>query len=224
MTRSVALENGEFYHVYNRGVDKRNVFMCEDDIDRFSQSMKEFNVVTPIGSIFEQMLRKRKFGNETPKTSKEEQLVRLIAFCLNPNHYHFIIEQLVDGGISAFMKRLNGGYTNYFNLKYKRSGSLFQGVFQARHIGLNNYLLHLSAYVNLNYRVHRLPAKLLRTCSTSSWEEYLGIAANHRCAKEIVLGQFRDTEEYKNFAEDSLREIIKQKQLYRELGQVLFKE
>ncbi len=198
---------GELYHVFNRGVDKRIIFEDEQDMQRFFKSLIEFNVVDPIGSLYENSFRQ--LGGETPKLT--ERLVNFVAYCLNPNHFHFILEQLVDGGISEFMKRM-GGYTSYFNNKYERSGSLFQGVFKSVHVDSNEYLLHLSGYVNLNDRAHQLGGetpKLVR--SRSSWDEYIDDKINGICEKEIVLGQFRNRHEYKEFALSSLRSIMKRK-------------
>jgi len=77
-------------------------------------------------------------------------LVEIIVYCLNPNHYHIILRQVSEGGVSKFMLKLSSGYSSYFNKKNKRSGSLFQGRFKAVHIDSNEYLLYLSAYVNKN--------------------------------------------------------------------------
>jgi len=94
---------------------------------------------------------------------------------LNQNHYHFILEPLVDDGIQKFMHKLSTGYTNYFNEKYKRNGSLFQGKYKAVHINSDEYLLHLSVYVNLNYKVHRsLNKKWMENLPISSFDEYIG--------------------------------------------------
>ena len=78
------------------------------------------------------------------RTSGSEKLVNITCYCLNPNHYHFILEQLVEGGISEFMKRLGGGYSNHYNKKYKRSGALFQGKFKSVYIESNKQLTFLS--------------------------------------------------------------------------------
>jgi len=217
-TRKQAFANGEFFHVYNRGVDKRIIFTDEYDIRRFFQSMIEFNAVDPIGSLYENSFNK--LGSETPKFGKK--LVNIIAYCLNPNHFHIILEQLIDGGISEFMKRLGGGFTNYFNNKYKRSGALFQGVFKDVHIDSNEYLLHVSAYVNLNDRVHKLGGetpKLVR--SRSSWEEYTDPKIKGICEKEIILGQFKNMDEYKEFALSSLESIIKRKDELKDIDNFL---
>ena len=116
-----------------------------------------------------------------------------------------ILEQLVEGGISEFMKRLGGGYTGYFNQKHDRNGSLFQGVFKDVHIDSNEYLLHVSAYVNLNDRVHQLGGetpKLVK--SLSSWEEFTDNKVKGVCEKDIILEQFKNIDKYKKFALSSL--------------------
>ena len=220
--RKTPFVSGEYYHVYNRGVDKRMIFSSQDDVDRFFQSMDEFNVVEPIGSIYENSFLKEQLGNETPKL-EEKKLVNIIVYCLNPNHYHLILEQVTENGISKFMKRLNGGYTNYFNEKEKRSGSLFQGVFKAVHIDSNEYLLYVSAYVNLNDHIHQLgneTPKLVR--SRSSWAEYTDLLSKENfCAKDIILGQFKNREEYKIFAKDALKSIVARKADLREMEKYL---
>jgi len=237
--RKVPFVNGEFYHIYNRGVDKREIFSDRDDLERFFQSMSEFNTVEPIGSIYEnsfRKVRKEKMSSLGNPTSKSPKLVNIVCYCLNPNHYHFILEQLTDNGISYFMKRL-GGYAKYFNERYKRSGTLFQGRFKAIHVDSNEYLLHLSAYVNLNNHVHQLgrsTSKLVK----SSWGEYIGGASDGGsnnanavtgienriqgfCSKDMILGQFKNPLEYKNFAEESLEGIVEKRREYQGLDGLL---
>ena len=216
---------GEYYHIYNRGVDKRVIFSKEEDVDRFFQSMDEFNVIEPIGSIYENSFHQ--LGSRTPKS---EKLVNFIAYCLNPNHYHFLLEQVAEKGIEKFMQKLGTGHTNYFNNKYHRNGSLFQGRFKAVHIGTNEQLLHISAYVNLNDRVHQLgsPAsKLIK--SRSSWEEYMEESTLESgfqikeifCNKDIIIEQFKNKNEYKKFAEDSLESILERKENLKETDELL---
>jgi putative transposase len=133
-----------------------------------------------------------------------------------------ILEQLVDGGISEFMKRLGGGYTGYFNKKHERSGSLFQGVFKDVHINSNEYLLHVSAYVNLNNRVHKLGGETPKLVeSLSSWGEYTNKKVEGICEKEIILGQFGNVDEYKEFALSSLESIVKRKEELKDIDKFL---
>lgn len=179
--------------------------------------MDEFNTVQPIGSLYENSF----VGDEIKVKRRSKQLVNFVAYCLNPNHYHFILEQVAENGISRFMHRLNGGYTWYFNKQYNRSGSLFQGRFKAKHIDSNEYLLHVCIYVNLNFKVHQLggsAAKLVK----SSWDEYTIKSQEIKiCKKDIILNQFRSANEYKSFALDALPDLIERKQREKELASLL---
>ena len=150
--RNIIFATNEFYHVFNRGNNKRPIFLDRFDLQRFLRGMSEFNSAKPIGSIYENSFREK----EKKLVSEQDKLVDFVCYCLNPNHYHFVLKQLTDNGISQFMHKVSTGFTNYFNLKYKLSGSLFQGRFRALHVNSNEYLLHLSAYVNLNDKVHQL--------------------------------------------------------------------
>ena len=139
-----------YYHIYNRGVDKRDIFMNKADLDRFVLSVKEFNTIDPIGSIKDLMSS----DVQRPERDKLQPLVSIVCYCFNPNHFHFILKQEVDGGISEFFKRLLGGYTKYFNLIHNRSGALFQGRFKSNLIDDDAYFLKIRPYVHLNYLIH----------------------------------------------------------------------
>ena len=152
MLRKQPLITGEYYHVYNRGVDKRDIFLDKNDIYRFIESIKGFNQTEGVLSLAN--LRKSQIE---VKPLSEKQLVHIVVFCLNPNHFHFILKQNVNGGIAKFMQKLQGGYTYYFNVKNSRSGSLFQGTFKSQLIRDENYFNKTLGYVNKNYQVHDIP-------------------------------------------------------------------
>ncbi len=215
--RNLKFAEGEIYHIYNRGVDKKIIFPSTEDMDRFFDGMNLFNNSHSIGSLERSSARRRHGVSTAPTESilEKDRLVRFIAYCLNPNHFHFILEQIAEKGIERFMHKLGMGHSKYVNAKYRRSGALFQGSFKAIHIDSNEYLLHVSAYVNLNNRVHgyrhRVPMR-------SSWEEYVSDSKDSRfCKKDLVLGQFKSKKGYKIFAEESLEDIVKRKELMKEL-------
>mgnify|MGYP002630987891 CR=1 FL=1 len=223
MRNPIFYEKNKYYHIYNRGTDKRIIFNDKHDLDRFYKSIQEFNSVEPIGSIFENRNNSKEYscGGSTPTEGK---LLEIVAFCLNPNHYHFILTPLVEGGISEFMRRLNGGYTSYFNQKYKRSGVLFQGRFKSVLIDSDSYLRFLSVYINLNFEVHLKfqNMKDKQLFHKSSWDEYIKAkiikgklgeenqiinGKNDICEKFMVLNHFDSAKEYQKFAEETLIEI-----------------
>ncbi len=161
--RRQPLITGEIYHIYNRGVDKRDIFSDKNDIYRFLESIKEFNREDKIISLANLKKLKNSHHNSQiaalPLSEEEpkEQLVKIIGYCLNPNHFHFILKQVLDNGISKFMHKLQGGYSNYFNIKNIRSGSLFQGKFKSQLIAKEDYFNKLLGYVNKNYLIHSIP-------------------------------------------------------------------
>jgi len=176
--------------------------------------MVEFNTKDPIGSIYENSFERK-------MDKKPTKLVSFITYGLILNHFHFVLTPLVENGIEAFMQRLGTGYTMYFNARNHRSGSLFQGKFKASHIDSNEYLLHVSAYVNLNDKTHQLgglASKLVRT----SWNHYIqNEVVAVQCEKDIVLDQFRSINEYKEFALSSLEDMIQRKKEEKELKLLL---
>lgn len=91
-----------------------------------------------------------------------DKLVEIICYCLNQNHYHFLLQQKKEMGIEKFMHKLDLGYTKYFNAKYNRSGSLFQGTYKAIHVKNDDQIFQLSCYINGNLEIHRI-------CQAKNW-------------------------------------------------------
>lgn len=223
----VPFVQGQYYHLYNHAVEDLDIICDEADADRFVLGLKVFNSKSPIGSIYEQSVLDPDFKT---KFRSSEPLVSLLCYCLNPNHFHLIVEPIIDGGVSEFMKRVGGGFTMYYNEKYKRKGVLFRGTFKSRHINSDNYLLRASAYVNLNNRVHKLggeTSKLVR----SSWSDYVGKLSGKDTAKGgsvggvcnpgFVLDQFRSRMSYQKFAVELLKVSQEKKKDDVEWGRLL---
>lgn len=209
--RKTKLVMGEYYHIYNRGTDKRNIFTDEKDLHRFWENLFDFNQIEPIGSVYEFSFQKK--SGEVNK--KRKPLVQFIAYCINPNHFHFLMTPVQEKGIEKFMQRLGNGYTKYFNNRYKRSGVLFQGKFKSKHIDSNEYLLHLSAYINKNDKLGHPMSKL----SKSSFDEFLEkpTIGERLCNTDIILGQFRNKKEYESFTDESFKDIVLRKEMQKEL-------
>lgn len=148
--REIDFANNEYYHIYNRGTDKRKIFFNKSDYFRFLHNLYEFNNEKPAIQFSRSSQDVRGSASNIGKGGSQKKLVNIICFCLMPNHFHLILEQLTDDGISRFMHKLGTGYAMSFNIKYKRSGVLFQGKFKAVHIKNEEYLIHLSRYIHLN--------------------------------------------------------------------------
>jgi len=215
--RETDLAIDEYYHIFNRGVDKRDVFLCNDDYLRFLRSSVEFNQIKPIGSLYQLSFKKRGegLGSKSPigllEPKQSEKLVEIICYCFNPNHYHFILKQISEDGVEKFMHKLGMGYTNYFNKKCERSGSLFQGPFKATHIDSNKLLLYLSVYVNANHQIHGYPE---RDWPYSSLLDYVGKRDDKLCNKEVILGQFNnDPKQYEKYLNDNAEYFKEKKEM-----------
>lgn len=146
----IPMVTGEIYHVYNRGADKREIFKDKDDVLRFYRSMLLFNSKEPATNFSFANAHVDEIKNSIP-------LVEVHAYSLIDNHFHMLLKQVSDDGVSEYMKRLTGGYTSYFNEKYKRSGVLFQGRYKKIHVSSEEQYQYLFAYVNENHFVHNLP-------------------------------------------------------------------
>ncbi|MBI2574234.1 MAG: transposase, partial [Candidatus Wildermuthbacteria bacterium] len=150
--RTTQFVNGEFYHLYNRGVEKRDIFANEKDYMKFLLSLHIFNTVDSHENIH--LDRKIKQGLDLVLPSLQHQhhqlLVDITAFCLMPNHYHLLVRQRAKNGIVRLIQRLGTGYTMYANKKYERTGVLFQGKFKSILVDKEEYLLALLNYIHLN--------------------------------------------------------------------------
>ena len=135
----------EYYHVYNRGNSKQLIFKCPADYQRFQQLLFLCNTTESISFRNAQRSKAGLFG--TPRT---EPLVAIGAYALMPNHFHLLVTPIVEDGVSVFMQRLATAYVMYFNRKYDRAGSLFEGLFRSKHVDSDQYLKYLFAYTHLN--------------------------------------------------------------------------
>ncbi len=192
--RKHPLTTDHYYHILNRGNNKRQIFFDAQDFSYFLGAMTLFNEVESLGRTENYL-----------KNSNPQELVSLVAYCLNPNHFHLILKQNFDSGIAKYMQKIATGYTMYFNKKYKNNGSLFQGRFKSILIENDGYLNHLSAYVNLNNKIHHINDTALYR---SSWLEYKGQEINKICHKDIILNSFGQKNAYLKFAQQSINSTI----------------
>ncbi|MDO8676913.1 MAG: transposase [Candidatus Azambacteria bacterium] len=211
--RKQKLVTDNIYHIYNRGVEKRRVFMDERDYLRFTNNLAIFNDTRSV-------LNAKYRAKEIAMADSRKSLVDILAFCLMPNHYHLLLRQKEDGGISQFMNKISVGYTNYFNLKYTRVGSLFQGTFKAVLINKESQFIYIPYYIHLNpldliipdWRengVNKLkPAiEFLSSYKWSSHRDYIGESnfigvLNKQILNEFFINPSNYQEEFKDFIKD----------------------
>ena len=197
------VENG-YYHIYNRGVEKRDIFLDEQDCIIFLHYLKLY--LSPIEELKQLDLPGLRISKFITLNLSAE--VDLLAFALMPNHIHLQIKQKTADGIVKLMKRLATAYVMYFNKKYLRVGSLFQNTYKATLIETDEYLLHLSRYIHLN------PAKTIfkkiNFKEFTSYPYYLGQKHASWIKPQEILRYFRsarrknlkDILSYQSFVED----------------------
>jgi putative transposase len=154
--RQVPLAPREFFHLYNRGTDKRQIFFDSEDYRRFIELLYLCNSHKPIS-----VRDVRKVHDSVFQFERDSTLVAIGAYCLMPNHFHLLVTTEIENGISDFMRKLSTAYSMYFNVRYERTGALFQGRFKTQHADTDEYLKYLYAYIHLN------PVKLI----DKDWKE-----------------------------------------------------
>lgn len=194
------VENG-YYHIYNRGVEKRNIFLDHKDYIVLLHFLKRY--LTPPLPDKNNKVRPRF------KTDIFEQ-IQLIAYCLMPNHFHLMIKQSTKKAITHFMRALMNSYVFYFNKRYKRTGTLFQGKYKAVLVENEPYLLHLTRYIHLNPIELGFTGSDLAEYKYSSYKEFLGERQTSWVHSKEVLQYFKtaqrinlkDILSYQSFIED----------------------
>lgn len=189
----------QFYHIYNRGVEKRKIFLDNKDYYRFLETLN-FYRKSPQPMKLSDF---RRGAIQYKKIDKQIQTVKIYCYCLMPNHFHLLTQQLEEGGISEFMRKISDSYTRYFNTKHERVGPLFQGVFKAKLIETDEYLLQLSKYIHRNsFPLDEWEGKVY---PYSSYNYYISGEQHPFCDTEFIGGYFSKTNpknSYKSFVEE----------------------
>lgn len=186
MGNRIPFAEGEWYHCYSRGIDKRVVFSRPSDYARFTELLYLANDTCPVrrddrvGTAYEAVFQ----------GAKAQNLVSVGAYTLMPNHFHIVLMQVHTNGISKFMQKLITGYSMYYNIKYKRSGGLFTRPFRSRHIEDDRYFQYVIDYVHLNPIEHLngSPTELVRKAREYTYSSF-GLYSGARNTESPVLGK-----------------------------------
>lgn len=171
-----------YYHVYNRGVNLRKIFRDGEDFKYF-----EWLLERSVGPKEVQDSKGRSFTWLRDK-------VRLNAYCLMPNHFHLLVYQEANDGVSSLMRSLGTAYTGYFNKKYRRRGPLFENTYRSVPIEKDSQFMHITRYIHLNYPNYK-------TWAHSSYKDYL-VEARTWVDSEPILAMFDSKKEYVDFVND----------------------
>jgi len=193
-SRIIPFVNGQYYHIYNRGVEKRDIFNKSSDKHHFIDTMSYYRLEGPkprLSKFFKYQMFKPDF---------DKKIVDIACYCLMPNHFHFLLKQKKENGITEFVSKLSNSYTKYFNTKNKRVGPLFQGEFKAVLIESDEQLMHVSRYIHLN----PLVSYLVKDLNLYKWSSYMEYVNENKgiCDKKDILAFFKSPKDYKQFILD----------------------
>lgn len=219
----------EIYHILNRGVDKRKIFLDEEDRFRFVHDLFEFNDQKAVRTVlynFKKFENKRRVNQYLDFVSPNikrprELLVDIYAFCIMPNHYHLLLSPKVEDGVVKFMRKLDIGYAKYFNQKYKRKGTLFESRYKSILIKHEPHFYYLPYYIHLNpldlkfpewregrLRNYRGAIKLLEDYRWSSHLDYLGKKNFPSVTnRQFLLEVFGEEKEYEKSIKQWLKDL-----------------
>jgi len=205
--RKSPLATGHVYHIFNKSIAGFKIFNTDTDYNRLIQSMLYYNS----NKNFCGLTRFKELGNTISfSMQKTAQLVEIIAFCHMPTHFHLILKQLKENGISCFMNALQKSYSQFFNRKQDRKGPLWQGPFKNKLVDKDEYLIHLTRYIHLNPVKARI-ANTPKDWPYSSFNEYIGkVDKEHKiCEYENILNITSSYEQYVNDHIDYQRSLSK---------------
>ena len=222
--RSVVLAPDQIYHVFNRGVAAAPIYLNSRGYSRFID-LTEYYRFSNTPFSYSKLMSMPRGERETILAGLRRGNtvhVKILVYCLMPNHFHFLLKQVTGNGVSVFMRNLQNSYVKYFNIKNERAGPLFQSMFKAVRIETDEQLLHVSRYIHLNPSTsYIVEPERLKDYNWSSLRIYLdnGSFDYSFVSSEIISSFFKNGKEYKKFVLDQAsyqRELDKIKHLILE--------
>lgn len=240
MRRKHPFTIGSIHHIYNRGVEKRSICREEADYWRFLQGLCLFNDTKSTNRVLWELERNRGELNlrvlrdyVINPANEREKLVRILAYCVMDNHYHLLVEEVREGGISQFMQKFGTGYAKFFNEKHARIGHLFQDKFKNVLVDNDRYLQYLLVYINVlnpanfvaqNWKEEGIKniQEVLQYAQEYSWSshrDYLGLRNSIILEKGIFESLVSTPESYLD-----LVKVVLEEKKYEEIVHLTFEE
>ena len=201
--RKIVFKNDYIYHVFNRGIERRTVFISKREFERMVDLIRFYRHKDIPLRFSQLLLQPEEIRNVIlENVYSSNKIVEILCYCFMPNHFHFMLRQKHDGGIAKFVSNITNAYTKYFNTKNARIGPLFQGTFKAVLVESDEQLIHLSRYIHLNpVSSSIIEIKELKTYPYSSYQDYLS-SSEDIVNKEFVLSMFKNVKQYERFVLD----------------------
>lgn len=206
--RRIVISTGEIYHVFNRSVGHIPIFNSIRDYKRALQVFEFYSHLKPPlkYSRFNVLPSDQKAAFLQSLRVNYPKIVKLSAYCLMPNHFHFLISGSREDGISTFMRNFQNSYAKFFNIKYERFGALFQSMFKAVRIETDEQLLHVSRYIHLNPVTSFVlkEAQELDAYQWSSWRAYNQLISSEMINTSEIMSQFKSINDFRKFNFDQV--------------------
>ena len=202
-SRKLPIINDEYYHIYNRGFNKKPIFISNNDYQRALETIRYYQFSTPSFkySILNRLTiqQKNKLLQQLVSTQ-----IDILAFCFMPNHFHFLIKQISDDGILKSISKFSNSYSKYFNTLHEKNGPVFDSRFKAVRVTSNEQMLHLSRYIHLNPYTASIEKNLnqIQNYPYSSLKEYMHPQSFTLTQTDEILGQFKSSQDYLSFTLD----------------------
>lgn len=206
--RSHNFVKDEFYHIYIHSVGDLKIFPKEKDYKRFLTLIFVANSVGQIPRLDRHNDLNLAWDIAAGKVELEKPLVDVVCFCLMPTHFHLLLKETEDGNISKYLHRILVSHSKYINIKYDRRGHLFESKFNSKHIDSNDYLLILSSYIHKNSKDLLNWKNKENEYPWSSYQDFIrNNRWNHLLSRDIIMSQFKNNKEYKDFVEENYKNI-----------------
>lgn len=203
-SRKIVFAPGEYYHIFNRGVARQPTFLSKRDYEQALLSLSYYRFTKPVVKLsrYKELSLSLKAQQMTAMEAGGDVLVDIVSFVCMPNHFHMLLRQRSEHGISRYVSQFSNSFTRYFNTKRKRPGPVFQGVFKAVHIETDEQLLHVSRYIHLNpVTSFMIDAKELMAYPWSSLPAYIKQTVTY-IDSQPVLSHFSSPDKYMKFVFD----------------------
>ena len=201
--RKEILATNENYHVFNKSVGHEEMFSGNRELKRMMELIEYYQFNPGMSFSKHKLLPLEERKNFLLKIKSLPKIVEIFAFALMPNHFHFLLKQLKEGGIRNFLSNIQNGYAKYFNIKNERSGTLFQKSFKAKRVANDEIFLHLSRYIHLNpITSYLIESKELSSYPWTSYIYYLGQNTRNLVNTKFLLKLLGSKEKFVNFVEN----------------------
>ena len=206
--RVIPIITNETYHIFNRGIAGQTIYSSVYDYQRFIDLINYYRFLSPRlrFSFYRRLPQNLKQDYREALIKKNPQQVLIYAYCLMPNHYHFVIKELIENGVSKFIGNLQNSYAKYFNTRNKRHGSLFTEMFKNVRVENEEHFIHLARYIHLNpitSYIIKEPFEL-DNYPWSSFKYYLNDSRLDFLEKDTLLSLFKNIKELESFTKDQI--------------------